>query len=158
MRSGSTIVTVTDHTVSRTIAIILEPQDKAAMGERWEDQDILLQALQRRMPTTIQHTRLCDLDLTLFRLLIGMHLSARACQSPAEQNDPETPLNRSIFILVLGLIYMLEQRAEGTIPFMTINRINMEKVTFDYHTVMHDLEMASPKSPPGLRVIVNNED
>lgn len=158
MQSGSTIVTITDHTVSRSIAIILEPQDKAAMGERWEDQDILLEALQRRMPTTIRHTRLCDIDLTLFRLLIGMHLSARACQSVEEQGDPETALNRSIFILVLGLVYLLEQRAEGNIPFMTINRINMDKVTFEYHAVLHDLITVSPKSPPGLRVIVNNED
>ena len=150
-----TTVVINDFETNRRLAILFNhPHDFARADAEWEREDKLLIEMQKHIAFK-ERTRWCDLDPTHWRFLILEYLNKMAKLNDTEMYDTQNPVMADLTFLLTSFIKCLEERTEGTMELMRLNRVGENEVLYDYSgSVNMQLDFARPKK--GFRVIVDN--
>lgn len=149
-----TQVIIRDHQCGAQHGFFFNKKDKALVSARWEDEDPLLVKLQGQTMFA-DRRRWCDLDQEQYRLLLALHLSLVADLPDQHQNNPDHPVVKSLMMLLVAFVHLIEQRVGGGIGLVTINRISDNVVTYDLNVCLDDMEFPRPRGG-GLKVVVDN--
>lgn len=148
------VVILKDHLQGATTTLVIDEERKRPVQARWSLEDPLLTRLQGQ-PVFSGRTKLSELDPYHYRVLLALHLTALADLPAESREDPRNPTVRSYQWLLTGLILALEDRTQGSVSVLTVNRVSETAVMYDVSLSLEEFVFPHPKAN-GLRIVVDN--
>lgn len=105
------------------------------------------------------YTKWSKLEPFHWRLLITNTFNNRdKGVDPAKHYDDSNTVVSTLYFLLMGLIYCLQQRTTAAVDSIRVMRVSELDVTFEFTVVMISEEKKKAPPKPGLSVIVDNTD
>ena len=145
-------VLIDDYLLGKRSSILFTEMHVTHLLQKWNEPDPLLIELQK-FKHFKDKTKLSELDLNQFKMLISTTFTARDLKIKNNTYKDTSPIAQSLNILILGLAYCMQLKSGVVVDTMKLMRINDNDISFEFVLTMIS---EKKKVTPNLSIVIDN--